>query len=215
MWKTTGLVLFDVYVGVIHRSSPKTKLVSYAQAFQAQIFFCNKTQSNTGSLSSNADERLHAGWRKSYSNVCLAIEPVIRCLGEIGAKLKSTSPVIIHLTLATVWANPSKTQARGSIRGEQCLTSRKMSSNLHTSGQIGAQCQWLSQHERSAFKTDKRDPPIQNQLPFLFKFLPPKTPWLQSCMCVCPSVPGSVSSPDTSTHSGWGDEWESHEAEND
>lgn len=39
----------------------------------------------------------------------------------------------------------------------QCLTSRKMSSTLHMSGQIRAQCHRLALRERSTFERDKRD----------------------------------------------------------
>ncbi len=113
MWKTAGLLLFHVCVGVIHHSLPKARLFFIAGAFPAQVFHCFKTQSGAGALSCGA------GWpRAGFRCPPGDWGCQIGWSGDIRAKLKTaTPPVINHLHVASVLANPTKPQATDSSEG--------------------------------------------------------------------------------------------------
>lgn len=118
MWKTTGLLLFHVCVGVIHRRLPKAQLFFISQAFSSWDFpeyrpvqtnWTIKTAGGCGIRWRRAWFRCPPGYWGCHKGRSV----------EIGAKLKTTPPVINHLPVAGVRANPPRPRAPGFIRGDK------------------------------------------------------------------------------------------------
>lgn len=141
MWKTSSLVVFHVCVGVIHHGLPKARLVFTARAFQAELCRCFQNVERYGQLK----QRALPGVGHSMAEGPIPMSAWRLVLSDTlvrGNQSKAEDFSSSHQSPACSQRASQSAQASGQRihqRGQR-LTSRKMSSTLHTSGQIGAQC---------------------------------------------------------------------------
>lgn len=155
MWKTTSLLLFHVWVGVMHCHLAQAETFLVARPFCTLIFNHFKMLHSRFKLQCLLVAAASEGGGGPDSDVCLAIWAVKWGGNRSKAEDCSSghqSPACSRCTSQSGRASGPRIHQRG--RG---LTYRKMSSTLHTSGQIWAQCHWFAKHGSSPFKGIKRN----------------------------------------------------------